>query len=141
MSILITTASSTDSPARKVFSMVVPEMRFLSLERTKAAPFPGLTCRNSTTYGWYSEEREGRICRCGKRRRVEEGMGGHTFVVRGVNLSSLSSPEANDLYSFLGRLEFEYRSRGAPTPSVRVSRCFGGDGQLAHCTPHGPIHF
>ncbi|MNL70345.1 hypothetical protein D3C87_1953340 [compost metagenome] len=37
------------SPARKVTSLVLPVLMFLSLVRTKAAPLPGLTCWKSTT--------------------------------------------------------------------------------------------
>lgn len=33
--------------ARKVFSKELPVMRFLTFVRTKAEPFPGLTCKNS----------------------------------------------------------------------------------------------
>ena len=40
-------AKVKDSPARNVFSFVAPVSMFLSLERTNAAPLPGLTCRNS----------------------------------------------------------------------------------------------
>jgi hypothetical protein len=38
----------TFSPARKVLSITEPELRFFSFERTKAPPFPGFTCWNST---------------------------------------------------------------------------------------------
>mmetsp|Transcript_2222 Transcript_2222/g.5524 ORF Transcript_2222/g.5524 Transcript_2222/m.5524 type:complete len:210 (+) Transcript_2222:300-929(+) len=47
-----TSACTTPSPARQVFSTELPVIRFFNLERTNAAPLPGLTCRNSTTlYG------------------------------------------------------------------------------------------
>src|SRR6185295_8669861 len=44
--------SSTFSPARNVLSMTRPSRMCLSLVRTKAPPFPGLTCWKSTmVYG------------------------------------------------------------------------------------------
>src|SRR3954471_14520633 len=49
MSRLSTVAVSTLVPALKVLSTTLPESTFLSLVRTNAPPFPGLTCWNSTT--------------------------------------------------------------------------------------------
>src|SRR4029453_5472877 len=47
--------SSTFSPALKVLSMTHPCFLCLSLVRTDAPPFPGLTCWKSTMlYGWPS---------------------------------------------------------------------------------------
>src|SRR5665213_4073903 len=42
-------ACSTCSPARNVRSITAPVLTFFSLVRTKAPPFPGFTCWNSTT--------------------------------------------------------------------------------------------
>ena len=42
-------ALATFSPALKVFSTTLPVSAFLSFVLTKAAPFPGFTCKNSTT--------------------------------------------------------------------------------------------
>src|ERR1700761_7901078 len=50
MSRLSTLATSTLMPALNVFSTTLPDMTFFSLVRTKAGPFPGLTCWNSTTF-------------------------------------------------------------------------------------------
>mmetsp|Transcript_11003 Transcript_11003/g.36166 ORF Transcript_11003/g.36166 Transcript_11003/m.36166 type:complete len:212 (+) Transcript_11003:2794-3429(+) len=50
-----TDASSIFSVERKVFSTELPVSRFLSFDRTNAAPLPGLTCINSSTlYGTLS---------------------------------------------------------------------------------------
>jgi hypothetical protein len=46
---LVTVASGTFSAARNVRSCVAPVRQFLIFVRTKAAPFPGLTCMNSVT--------------------------------------------------------------------------------------------
>jgi hypothetical protein len=51
VSFFSTDARSTVSPARHVFSTVLLVMKFFSLLRTKAAPLPGLTCRNSAGGG------------------------------------------------------------------------------------------
>jgi hypothetical protein len=48
-SFLLTEANSRGSPARNVLSCVVPVLRFLILDLTKAAPLPGFTCRNSAS--------------------------------------------------------------------------------------------
>jgi len=46
---LSTVAVSTLVPALKVRSTTLPDSTFLSVVRTNAPPFPGLTCWNSTT--------------------------------------------------------------------------------------------
>ena len=50
VSFFSTEARSTVSPARHVFSTVLLVMKFFSLLRTNAAPFPGLTCKNSAAW-------------------------------------------------------------------------------------------
>src|SRR5206468_1784420 len=45
-----TMASPTFTPALKVFSTTAPVLTLRSFERTKAPPFPGFTCWNSTTW-------------------------------------------------------------------------------------------
>src|SRR5213078_4443000 len=53
---VLATASSTFSPERNVLSITFPSLMCLSLVRTNAPPFPGLTCWNSTiVYGWPSK--------------------------------------------------------------------------------------
>jgi len=48
--------SATFSPERNVLSITFPSRMCLSLVRTNAPPFPGLTCWNSTiVYGWPSK--------------------------------------------------------------------------------------
>src|SRR6187551_913758 len=45
-----TVAVSTLVPALKVLSTTLPVSTFFSVVRTKAPPFPGFTCWNSTTW-------------------------------------------------------------------------------------------
>src|SRR6266508_1527529 len=50
MSFRSTIASPTFTPALNVLSTTAPVFTFRSLVRTKAPPFPGFTCWNSTTW-------------------------------------------------------------------------------------------